>query len=79
MSTKRKLVDGSAEAEFLERLDLIEKRAKKLGMTMPVVCGGSGVARATPERWRRKVPQSVLLLDKLEAYVAGEEKKAANQ
>lgn len=75
--TKRKAAEGSAEAAFLERLDSIEKRAKKLGMTMPMVCSGSKVARATPERWRRKVPQSVLLLDKLEAYVAAEENKVA--
>lgn len=77
--SKRKPAAGSAESAFLVRLDEIEQRAKKLGLKMPMVCSGAGVARATPERWRRRVPQSVLLLDKLDNYVADQEIKAAKQ
>lgn len=75
---KRKPREGSAEAAFLARLDSIEARGKKLGLSMPQITGLAGVARATPERWRRKVPQSVLLLDKLEDFIAAAERKATD-
>lgn len=75
--SKRKPKEGSAEASFLQRLDSVEARGKKLGLTMPQVTAGAGVARATPERWRRKVPQSVLLMDKLEAFLTSAELEAA--
>ena len=74
--SKRKPKEGSAEADFLARLDSIEARGKKLGLTMPQITALAGVARATPERWRRKVPQSVLLLDKLVDFIAEAEKAA---
>jgi len=74
--SKRKPKEGSAEADFLARLDSIEARGKKLGLTMPQITALAGVARATPERWRRKVPQSVLLLDKLDDFIVEAEKAA---
>lgn len=79
MGTKRKPREGSAEAEFLSRLDNIEARAKAQGLKLQGVCAATGVARATPERWRRSVPHSVLLLDKLDNYVAELEAKKAAQ
>lgn len=67
---KRKPREGSAEAAFLSRLDNIESRANAQGVKLQAVCAATGVARATPERWRKSVPHSVLLLDKLDNYVA---------
>lgn len=55
----------SFESIFHERLDEIESRAKKQGLTITHVCRESGVSRATPDRWRLATPLSVSLLDKM--------------
>lgn len=64
------------EQVFIERLNSVEARAKKLGMTITHVCRESGVARATPDRWRANTPNTITLIDKMEAVVAAHEKAA---
>ncbi|CAH1654968.1 hypothetical protein CHELA1G11_10869 [Hyphomicrobiales bacterium] len=52
---------------FQARLEAIEKRAEANGFTMTDLCRKTGVARATPDRWRERAPQSVAKVDVLEA------------
>ncbi len=56
---------GQFSALFLETLDSIEDRAKKVGLTITHVCREAGVSRATPDRWRENVPNTIALLDKM--------------
>lgn len=67
---------GVFSSLFLERLDDIERRAQKIGLTITHVCRDSGVARATPDRWRANVPKSVKLMDDLEKAIIAAEQKA---
>jgi len=69
----------SFQAMFMERLDEIESRAKKVGLTMTDLCRRSGVARATPDRWRSRPPKSVELVDDLEDVVLAAEQEEAQR
>lgn len=54
---------------FNERLDAIEAEANAHGLTMTDICRKSGISRATPDRWRKKPPKTVALLDEMEAIL----------
>lgn len=69
--------DGSFEAEFRSRLDNIIKRGNAVGLSVSKLCKLTGIARATPDRWRKKAPLSVTLVDKFEAEVAAAEREVA--
>lgn len=72
-------IDKSFSAEFLGRLKRIEDRAQAAGITLTDVCRDSGTARATPNRWRKRVPLTVSLIDKMEGIVTAAEQKNAGQ
>ena len=67
---------GTFEAEFNRRLSSIIKRGEAVGMTVTKLCKQTGTARATPDRWRKKAPLSITLVDRLEAEVAAAEQAA---
>lgn len=77
MTTKTVVTKTSFAEVFLRRISNIEARANKAGITITHVCRDSGIARATPDRWRKKVPNTIALIDKMEAVVAEAESKAA--
>lgn len=54
---------------FRERLQQIEEDARKVGINMTVVCREAGVGRATPDRWHRETPQTIKLIDRMEAVI----------
>lgn len=62
---------------FRDKLDAIEGRAKACGLTLTDLCRESGIARATPDRWRKRPPKSIQLVDKLEDVVIRAEKNRA--
>jgi transposase-like protein len=55
---------------FRDRLDKVEAAAKAAGINMTVVCKEAGISRATPDRWRRKLPKTAEIIDKMEKVVA---------
>lgn len=55
---------------FRERIDKVVEDAKAAGINLTVVCKGAGVSRATPDRWRRKLPKTIEIVDKMEKVVA---------
>lgn len=67
---------SSFEKQFQDRLDSIERRARVAGVTLTHLCRESKLSRATPDRWRAEAPQSIKLVDKLEAALVAFEKEA---
>jgi hypothetical protein len=54
---------------FLDAVDTMEADAKKVGMNLTSVCKASGIGRATPDLWRKKVPKTVVLLTEMQDVV----------
>lgn len=63
--------------QFIAELDDIESRAKRVGSSITDICREAGIARATPDRWRKKAPKSVDLIDKMRKAVNEAEERAA--
>lgn len=57
------LDDSTFEAEFYRRVELIKERAKEAGTNITQLCRMAGVSRTTPERWEKRVPKSIGILD----------------
>ncbi|HGX3708918.1 TPA: hypothetical protein ACNEJR_003679 [Escherichia coli] len=55
--------DSTFEAEFYRRVELIKQRAKEAGTNITQLCRIAGVSRTTPERWEKRVPKSIGILD----------------
>ena len=55
--------DSTFEAEFYRRVELIKERAKDAGTNITQLCRMAGVSRTTPERWEKRVPKSIGILD----------------
>lgn len=55
---------------FRERLDRIETEARKVGLNFTSICEQAGISRATPDRWRRKLPKTVELVETMEKIIA---------
>lgn len=68
------------EAEFQRRVDDIKTRALAAGTSITALCQATGIARATPDRWAKRTPKTVELVDVLEkALVEAEQKKSSQQ
>lgn len=67
---------GNFYSTFLQKVDSLEERAKNVGITLTHICRDAGIARATPDRWRKQAPKSIRLIDEMEAAVAAAEEKA---
>ena len=62
--------------QFVDKLDEIERRARSCGSSITAICRGAGVARATPDRWRNKAPETVDVMDRLLAELEKAEQAA---
>jgi hypothetical protein len=67
---------------FHGAIDQLEADAKKEGLTLTSICRDTGVSRATPDRWRKKIPKTIELLGQMQDIVAAKresnEKEAAD-
>lgn len=70
---------GQFEAEFRRRVGDVFARAEAIGITVTRLCKETGTARATPDRWNKAAPLSIRIVDRMEAYVAEQEKKKREQ
>lgn len=61
--------------EFKHRLAAIEADGKLIGLNFTTICEGVNVSRATPDRWKKKIPCTVELVTKMEAFVAQQKEK----
>lgn len=57
------------ESEFRRRIESVEAQAAEIGETWSSICRETGISRATPDRWREQAPNTVVLLDRIEAYI----------
>lgn len=70
--------DSTFEAEFYRRVDMIKQRAKAAGTNITQLCRNAGVSRTTPERWEKRVPKSIGIIDLMfQALLEIEEAKKA--
>lgn len=67
------------EAEFQRRVDDIKARALAAGTSITALCQATGIARATPDRWAKRTPKTVELVDLLEQAVAAAEQQKDGQ
>jgi hypothetical protein len=58
---------------FLENLNDLERRALQAGTNLTAASKKIGISRSTPDRWRRKVPKTLKILDQLEAFILAAE------
>lgn len=63
METTPEGVDSTFEAEFYRRVEMIKQRAKEAGTNITQLCKQAGVSRTTPERWEKRVPKSIGIID----------------
>ena len=55
---------------FKDLLRQIEADAKAVGLKWTAICKEAGLSRATPDRWKKKTPNTVALVTKIEEIVA---------
>lgn len=60
---------------FADELDDIERRALQAGTNLTAICKEIGISRSTPDRWRRRSPKTIRLVDKMKACVVEAEKR----
>jgi len=70
-------VEGSFSKLFREYLDDIERRALRAGINLTSVSKSIKISRSTPDRWRRKSPRTVAILDQMDRCVSEAEKRKA--
>ena len=70
---------ASFSAVFRKRVDDIERRALHAGTSLTAICKGIGISRATPDRWRREIPRTIEIVDEMERFVAGVEKRREHE
>ncbi len=68
---------GNYIKDFYAELDTLEKDAAAVGMTITSICKATGISRATPDRWRRECPTTVMLLQRMQQVVRDEEARLA--
>ena len=69
MTSSNLHTQGLFSEAFVERLDQLDANIALLGTSLSSICRDAGIARGTPDRWRRELPKTVLLMDDLERAV----------
>lgn len=59
--------------QFQHDLEQIEARLKSIGKSITDACDAVGCSRATPSRWKKHAPNTLRIMDQLQAYVAEQE------
>ncbi|EIP9220998.1 hypothetical protein LT875_002444 [Salmonella enterica] len=72
-------LDSTFETEFYRRVEMIKQRAKDAGTNITQLCKAAGVSRTTPERWEKRVPKSIGILDLMLAALLEAEKAKEEQ
>lgn len=54
---------------FLAYLENLELRALACGSNLTEICRELGISRSTPDRWRRKIPKTIAILDAMDEYM----------
>ncbi|MFD3263128.1 hypothetical protein [Phenylobacterium ferrooxidans] len=68
MSTGRPNAD--AGALFIEQVEQVIRDAKAAGVSMAEVCSTIGASRATHSRWMRRLPATIVVLQRMQDEVS---------
>lgn len=72
-AAKHKIAVDKPKATFVEvfqkRVKKIERDALRVGLNFTVICKQAGISRATPDRWKKSTPKTILLIAKLESII----------
>lgn len=60
-------MENTFAEEFYRRVEAIKARAKKADTNITHLCRVAGVSRTTPERWEKRVPKSIAIIDQMMA------------
>jgi len=55
--------------DFKDRIAKIEADAKSIGLNWTSICKEAGLSRATPDRWKKRVPKTIEVVTKMEEIV----------
>lgn len=55
---------------FRARIAKIEADARDCGLNWTSICKEAGLSRATPDRWKKRTPKTIEILDRMEQIVA---------
>lgn len=59
--------------KFIDRwekdLEYLEAQAKEAGSNLTEVCKRAGISRATPDRWTKGPPQTIILMDNMHKVI----------
>lgn len=55
---------------FDETIKRLEAEAKEVGLTFTSICRDTGISRATPDRWRKDMPETVKIVAKMQNVVS---------
>jgi len=64
---------------FLQKLDELQRRTEACGRTMTDACRDTKLSRATPNRWRREICQTLQKMNTLEDWVEKQERRVKRQ
>lgn len=64
---------------FNAEMASLKSRAAAVGLSINELCKRAGLARATPDRWSRRTPNTVALVTKMQAEVAKAEAEKAKE
>ncbi len=64
--------------DFYAAIEKLKVDAEKVGMTLTSICKKEGISRATPDRWARETPTTVMLLSRMQKVVRDEEERIAS-
>lgn len=62
------------DKEWRLRVRAIPIRAAAVGLSMAEICRSTGLARATPDRWRVRAPKTIEAMAKIEALLTAAER-----
>lgn len=63
--------------EFKSRIAKIEEDAQSVGLNWTSICKEAGLSRATPDRWKKRIPKTIEVVTRMETIVARHKERAA--
>lgn len=63
--------------DFYAAIEKLKVDAAKVGMSITSICRKENISRATPDRWARETPTTVMLLTRMQQVVRDEEVRIA--
>lgn len=73
------MADKKFSDVFRDALDKIETDARKVDLNLTQLCKMTGISRATPDRWRKKMPKTIELIDEMQDIIVAERDRTVHE